>query len=61
MGDDSINQYTAHTEQCKAAEVPEYIGAEFIFEKMLDECECPILDLCMDPDGRMLLIKQPPS
>ena len=34
MGDDSIDQHTACTEQCKAAEIPEYVGAEFTCEKI---------------------------
>jgi len=37
-GDDRIDQHTACTEQYKAAEIPEYVGAEFTFEKMIYEC-----------------------
>ena len=45
MGDDSIDQHTACTEQCKAAEIPEHVGAEFTCEKIIADCGSVILDL----------------
>ena len=45
MGDDSIDQHTACTEQGKAAEIPEYVGAEFTCEKMIVDFGFVILDL----------------
>ena len=45
MGDDSIDQHTACTEQCKAAEIPDYITAEFTCEKMIGDFEFVLLDL----------------
>ena len=45
MGDDSIDQHTACTEQCKAAEIPEYVGAEFTCEKITVDFGFVILDL----------------
>ena len=51
MGDDSIDQHPAGTEQCKAAEIPEYVGAEFTRKKVRTYFEFELLDLRMDPPG----------
>jgi len=45
MGDDSIDQHPTGTEQCKAAEIPEYVGAEFSCEKMIVDFGFVIFDL----------------
>jgi hypothetical protein len=45
MGNDRIDQHTAYTEQCKAAEIPEYVSAEFTCEKMIGSFGCGVLEL----------------